>query len=143
LPANHLASVPLKPLSEVSYYETIVGARIALAVSGLAVLALLGSGCSWWYDLNVVNPCPHVVRIETYNDAPENVGDRPPKLSLYLPAFSTTLVGGAFSDPDGHWSLRLVGVATPLGVEEDKLEDETFEIPEALCPSAWRRSASP
>lgn len=115
-----------------------MNARVALAIVGLAALGILSSGCSWYYDAHVVNPCPHKIRIETYDDPPERFDDGPPNRSLFLPPNSTTLVGGAFFNPGGSWSLRIVGVNPPLRVDPDRLEDETIVVPEELCPFAWR-----
>ena len=120
-----------------------MSARIPLAVTGLAFLGILIAGCSWSYDVNVVNPCPDEIRIETYDDPPERFNDAPPNRGLYLPANSTTFVPGAFYDQDGHWSLRVVGLTTPLRVEKNRLEDETIEVSEDVCPFAWQPDTSP
>lgn len=108
-----------------------------------AAVAVIATGCPYRYNLWIVNPCDLPLRVETYNDPGDQTPTNPAYRSVTVPARSKTSVEGAFSDPRGNWSLRVVGIPDGIAIDEEKLKDNTVNLPEEVCATTYHPPPPP
>ena len=97
----------------------------------MLAFVLLASGCSRYYDALIRNPCPHEVRVETYDDPPETFNRYWPNRAVTLPAGSTTNVEDAYAGVGGRGrSMRIVDYGV---IPVDGGHDVEIELPLEAC----------
>ncbi len=81
----------------------------AMPLVGITAGALLMSGCIWYFDITVENPCTQDLRVETFNEPPSTIGYSPPNRAVTVPGMSRLKIEEAYRDIDpDDWSLRIV-----------------------------------
>ena len=81
-----------------------------MSLVGITAGALLMSGCIYYFDITVENPCTQELRVETFNNPPSDISAySPPNRAVTIAGNSRLKVEQAYRDFDpDDWSLRIV-----------------------------------
>jgi hypothetical protein len=94
------------------------------------------------YDAWVVNPCGESLRAEPHDYYELESRDWPAWRSLSVPPNSTVEIEDAFSTSDRKgWFLTVIGVPHPLPENPNDWKDDTLELPETICDTAYHPPA--